>query len=587
MLSNARAGPPPTAPQQGWFKSPARHHAAQAHGRDLPLHLIALILSYLDDVGDLARVTRTSRLFYYMGLPQLYREVTLRSYTEIRYIDGQPEGYGNGSPFAMGLNTLVSRPLAEYVQSFRVVGEWREHDVDDYNKGRVPDNSMMLQIAMRAALDRMKELKAFAWELSTKPMQTVYEGIMTKPSITSLTLRSQTRRIPRPTTLIPLIPNLRTLVVYDIDPLCYPDDISMLFLSKNLENLKLHWNPRMRESGEESVNLMNYFGRCIAAGHKLSVKRLAMYNLYARNLGDDFDHIADQSKMEELTMINCMGNSDPMTVFLDNTWKTKKAHDVPYNLKMLRMDVIEKEIATMMAQHYGMDRLYILDRRKTSKAGSLAATPITDAPPTPFQPTPSQPATPANGAPLGDQQSRSLAGEYLAVIQSNHCTMRHLLLSDHWVLSDDALLSLCQNCRNLEQLGFASAMPALDFLRRVFSFVPKLFALRLLVRTGSDLAHKIDSMESDMHEFALATELWKPDYKNLKYFGLGDKLIFKCGEVVYPKKGAETPVPPGQENSLNARRHGPIRRLTRVEWEDVKHVEIWGLDTQEFDSKFP
>lgn len=63
----------------------------------------------------------------------------------------------------MGLNTLVSRNFTDYVQTFRVAGEWREHDVDEYTKGRVPDNSMMLQVAMRAALDKMKNLTTFAY----------------------------------------------------------------------------------------------------------------------------------------------------------------------------------------------------------------------------------------------------------------------------------------------------------------------------------------------------------------------------------------------------------------------------------------
>lgn len=97
-----------------------------------------------------------------MTLPRLYEHVTLRSYSEIRYVDGRPEGYGNGSPFAMGLNTLVSRNYTDYVTMFRVIGEWREHDVDDYSKGRVPDNSMILQVAMRAALDKMKNIRSFA-----------------------------------------------------------------------------------------------------------------------------------------------------------------------------------------------------------------------------------------------------------------------------------------------------------------------------------------------------------------------------------------------------------------------------------------
>jgi arabinogalactan endo-1,4-beta-galactosidase len=63
----------------------------------------------------------------------------------------------------MGLNTLVARTFTDYVESFRVVGDWREHDDDDYKHGRVPDNTMMLQIAMRAALDKMKKLQAFAY----------------------------------------------------------------------------------------------------------------------------------------------------------------------------------------------------------------------------------------------------------------------------------------------------------------------------------------------------------------------------------------------------------------------------------------
>jgi hypothetical protein len=115
-----------------------------------------------------------------MTLPRLYEEVTLHSYSEIRYRDddGRPEGYGSGSPFAMGLNTLVTRTFTDYVQSFRVVGDWREYDVDDYKQGRVPDNSMMLQIAMRAALDKMKNLKAFAYVVQEQPTGTGTETDM-------------------------------------------------------------------------------------------------------------------------------------------------------------------------------------------------------------------------------------------------------------------------------------------------------------------------------------------------------------------------------------------------------------------------
>ncbi|KAF2269744.1 hypothetical protein CC78DRAFT_539676 [Lojkania enalia] len=573
---------PATAPHHVWLTSPARSHAVMGQGTELPLHLIALILSHLDSAADLARVTRSSRLFYYMTLPRLYETVTLRSYSEIRYVNGRPEGYGNGSPFAMGLNTLVSRTFGEYVKTFRVVGEWREHDTEDYTKGRVPDNSMMLQIAMRAALDKMKNLTSFAWELNTKPLQTIYQSLMTKPSITSLTLRCPTKRIPRPTTLIPPLPNLITLVVYDIDPLCYPDDISVLLLtSKNLENLKLHWNPRMRESGEESVNLMNYFGRSVAAGFSPPAKRIALYNLYARNINEGFENNAHPEMMEEITLINCMGSgSDPANVFLDDTWRVSSKHRVPHHLKMLRVDVMEKEQATMLSRFQGLERLYLISRRKSSKPSSIAVTP--SSPTT----TPSQNGTSTSGTPISEHQCKSLAGDYLAAIQSSHRTMRHLLLSDNWQLSDETLFKLCQSCPNLEQLGFSSVVPPLKSLRQILQLVPRLWAIRVLVRPGSDLAEKLDTMDLDMHIFAIATEMWRPQYMNLRYLGIGDRLVFKLGEVIPPPK-RNPPVLPGQENTLADRMNGPRRRLMQVGWEEVKHIEIWGMDSTDFDPAFP
>ncbi|KAH5344333.1 hypothetical protein HBI49_222860 [Parastagonospora nodorum] len=583
-------GPGPiTAPIHSWFTSPARTHPNAAQAKELPLHLIQLILTYLDNVADLARITRTSRLFYYMTLPRLYEHVTLHSYAEIRYNseNGRPEGYGNGSPFAMGLNTLVSRSFTDYVQSFRVVGEWREHDEDDYKQGRVPDNSMVLQIAVRAAVDKMKNLQAFAWELNTKPLNTIYQGLVSRSStLTSFTLRSQTKRIPRPTTIISPMPNLKTLVVYDIDPLCYPDDISLLlFSAKKLENLKLHWSPRMREASEESVNLMGIFGRCIAAKSNLPIKRLSIWNLYARFMGDGLDRVIDESNQQEITVFNSMGSSDPMTVFLDDAWRTTNVKRVPENLKCFRSDHVDKEQAVIFGNFKGLERLYIVSRRSkdNSKTNSSVATPTTPSTATPGM---TNGNTNAFAPTITDNQCRSIGGEYLAVIQSNHRTMRHLLLSDRWVVSDSALYKLCQSCPDLEQLGFRCSVPPLESLRQIMTLVPKLWALRMLVRPGTEFADMVASLDPEMHAFVMATEFWRPEYRNLKYIGLGDKLVYKLGGVVFPPKNAAN-VPEGRENSINARSAGPMRRMTIVGKEELDKIEIWGLDTDEFDPKYP
>ncbi|KAL1601211.1 hypothetical protein SLS59_005363 [Nothophoma quercina] len=577
---------PITAPIHTWFTSPARSHPNAAQAKELPLHLIQLILTYLDDVGDLARITRTSRLFYYMALPRLYEHVTLCSHAEIRYVDGRPEGFGGGSPFSSGLNTLVSRSFTDYVQLFRVVGEWREHDVDDYKQGRVPDNSMVLQIALRAALDKMKNLSSFAWELNTKPLGTIYQALMNKPSLTSLTLRCQTNRIPRPTTTIPPLPALNTLVVYDIDPLCYPDDLSLVLASaKQLENLKLHWSPRMRESGEESVNLMSMFARCVANKISLPVRRFEMWNLYTRFLGETNEQLFDSLTVSEVTVINSMGSTDPMTVFLDDAWRIQHKPTVQPNLKMIRMDNMDKEKVRIFREFNGLERIYIVSTtraRGTPKSDSTAATPTTPSVATPGM---TNGATRAVGTPnISEHQCRSVGSDFLAVIQSNHRTMRHLLLSDLWQLTDDALYMICQTLPNLEQLGFSCSVPPLESLRQIMTLVPKLWAVRILVRPGTELAEKIDQTE-DMHAFAIATEMWRPEYKNVKYIGMGERLVYKLGRVIYPQSGGPE-IPKGQGNSINAKRAGPVRHVERVSRESVKWIEIWGMDSTEFEVDF-
>lgn len=100
--------------------APAFGGGGQRPATTLPLNLVAHIVSYLDDVGDIARVTRSCRLLYYMTLPQLYRRVTLHSYGEMRYVNGRPEGFGSGSPFMMGLNGLTTRGHAALVEEFRL-----------------------------------------------------------------------------------------------------------------------------------------------------------------------------------------------------------------------------------------------------------------------------------------------------------------------------------------------------------------------------------------------------------------------------------------------------------------------------------
>ena len=101
-----------------------------------------------------------------MTLPQLYSDVSLRSYDYIRYCqrEGRAQGCGMASPFSMGLNGLVSRNVACYVKTFELTGEWKEHNLQEHVKmGRVPDESMMLSSLVRVAVEKMAVLDSFRY----------------------------------------------------------------------------------------------------------------------------------------------------------------------------------------------------------------------------------------------------------------------------------------------------------------------------------------------------------------------------------------------------------------------------------------
>lgn len=96
-----------------------------------------------------------------MTLPKLYDKVSLRSFSEIQYRNGRPRGLGNGSPFAVGLYALISGNVAHYSRRFYLCGDWSDRDIDDYAKGQIPDNDMMLNLSIKAAIDKMTRLEHF------------------------------------------------------------------------------------------------------------------------------------------------------------------------------------------------------------------------------------------------------------------------------------------------------------------------------------------------------------------------------------------------------------------------------------------
>ncbi|KAL9095371.1 MAG: hypothetical protein Q9165_002242 [Trypethelium subeluteriae] len=556
--------------------SPIVHGSINGESRasQLPLNLIALIITHIDDVADLARVTRASRVLHYMTIPRLYENVNLRSYDHIRYVDGRPEGFGSGSPFAMALNGLVTRSVTDYIKHFRLWGDWREADLQHLAKGRIPDSSLLLNVVVRAAIDKMPMLESFSWELNTKPLKCVYQGLAARSTLRALKIRFPSTRMPRPAAIIPPMPNLRSFTALDIDPLCYPDDMSIfLSQSKKLESLVLHFHPRIREKAEPSVSLDAIFGLCAATNQPLKLRHFALHNLYAA-MNRHLQRAINTDTLESETMLNCGGtsNENPMTVFLDETWRLCEPDTPPLNLKQIRCDFIDKSFPRFLAEMPSLERIYLVSARRQS-TGDTSTSTASQAGSSSLS-THASPLTPDQTPPEASPATASLAAPYLNSITARHgANLTHLLLSHHWTLGADEIGQLVRGCPNLTQLGISMHDDNVSLLRLLIPFLTKLVACRMLMDPASpSLVQQLESIDVHHHEVGMGLDMAKDHFERFRWVGVG-RLCFEVGQLI-----SETVV--GEDGVQFERK----RRVVKgVPYDVVKDIAIWKMDSHEID----
>lgn len=422
---------------------------------------------------------------------------------------------------------------------------------------------MMLNIILRAATDKMTKLKSFCWELDCKPLKTLYQGLSTHNTLTSFTLRFPSIRVPRPSVLVPPMANLRVFKALDIDPLCYPDDISMLMLgSKRLEDVRLHFSPRMRAEAESIMNLNTFFGRCHKANYKLNVKHFALQNWFGPNvLG--LEQIFDAEACSSITFLDTFGGNDPRTVFVDDTWK-----DVPPELatsfERVRCNEISPEhIKIMRKAKVSMKYMYLPSNMKRQRTGfTPSSNGSAGSPPTPSVQSLSGdgPHTPYD--PNKDPEWIALGKEYLHVIGRFHgATLKHLLLSDLWAVNQEDFADLVSHCTQLEQLGIATDNAEHDSFRLLMPFLPNLRCLRIL--ENDHLKHHFATYTHEQRMWVMSTELGKRPPKNLEFICLGD-FCYKIGG----------PTEVMQEDGTIV----PGREITLVDKSEAMKYEIWHLD---------
>lgn len=303
-------------------------------------------------------------------------------------------------------------------------------------------------------------------------LPTMWRGLANKFTLTGLTVRFPSQRHGRPVALVPPMPNLKSLKLYDIDPLCYADDVSLLLLeAKKLEELILVWSPRMRDAREPSISLDSFFTKLIAAPHTLPVKRIAIKNLYTINK-ILVRNIFDCTSMEEVAFINSIEGSgdDSMSAFLDISWRRSKADHMP-NLKSIRLDKVARQQLEYFREIKALERVYLIGPKTALKEPGSVSTVLPNSPP----PT-------GTNSPNHDCSTKCLKDEYLETLAKYHGkSLRHLLLMPQWRLTADNITLIVSHCPNLEQLGLGVEFANLDSLRLFIPFLQNLTTLRLLI----------------------------------------------------------------------------------------------------------
>ena len=609
-----------------------------AFNADLPLTVVAHIISFLDDdVGSLARLCRTSRVLWYMTLPHLWKNVTLRSYNTIRYKDDVPEGFGSASPFSMGLNALVTRNVSALVRSLGLEGEFGATDLQEHARaGRVSESVMILNIAVRAALDQSTQLESFRWELDIRTQPTVYAGMAKLARLESLWIRFPISRSPQPAYEIPPLPNLKSLTFTYYDPLCYPDDVSTLLLhARKLQHLTMHFSPRMREQGEPSVMLTHFFRKNIAAKIKLHLKSFGLYNLLNSADPSECINAIDPSHIEHFTTLNTFGNDEDAPVpanlatgtgaayFIDRMWNMfVKPEDHRPKPKSVRLDQLHTRHGQELRNFVGLEKLYLVNARykpktangtstKTNGDSSSSTPSTTTSELSPHCRTVAGTArsslnTPVRTISTFNAISISLRDLYFDNI-CNFCgpTLKHLILPARWTLNSSLTARLIRSCPNLTQLAAAIeciGTSQAEMLRLLVPFLTDLWAIRVLASNDHDISGEdftpgpeepgnFFALADCVHEEKMASSLTeqsgspngnRSEFMKLRYIGLGRR-VWEVGPVVQEEVDESTDADQGleeyDEESGTKPRVTYTRNIKRIEEKDVQHVEIWKMDS--------
>lgn len=382
--------------------------------------------------------------------------------------------------------------------------------------------------------------------------------------------------------------------------MCYPDDVSTLFLnSEKLEELNMHFSPRMREQGEASVVLTRFFRKNLNSNKKIRLKRIGLYNLLANSESAECMSAIDSAQIDSVTALNTFGmDEDELhrsnTLFIDRTWFVPNPKET-HNAKSLRIDQLHKMHAQEIALSPDLERLYLINARYRREGVNGEPSPNSvDASPRTVNGSSRNTPTHAT-APM-----MSLRDLYLDNI-CNGCgpKLKHLIFPARWPLHSTLTAKLIRSCPNLTQFSAAIPCSDMEVLRMVIPFLTKLWAIRVVApRTYGEEGERalaifngyVDQPDSVLEE-SISKSLTQrgpagavPDFPALQYIGMGHK-VWEVGSVYEERVQVKTPVqmntPAESSDSSSYEEKIYRRKLKRINERDVADVEIWKMDTMD------
>ena len=326
---------------------------------------------------------------------------------------------------------------------------------------------------------------------------------------------------------MPPMPNLRVFKVFDLDPLCHNDDISLLLLkSRKLEELYMHWNPRMRLEAEACAGMITYFGKCVQAGYKMKLRKLTVQNYYGPS-DDNFLQATDAAQLTEGHFFDNFGGAKgaQTNAFVDATWYQDQQYKKEgLHWKIHRTNDLAMYHVEMLRSFTGMEECYLVGVNLTDDEGPGLQTP----------------AKSPSWLPGADMTN--LGNEYLDALCRNHGkSLEKLLLSNRFLMNNKQVAELTRHCPNLIQLGLALA----EDVHWTTLDIPKVTTLRIL---------ETDFMPAPEEHVIMARQLHEGTQGRLRVLGIG--------QYFYEIRKSED----------------DTTDVFEINYDDIKHLEVFGMD---------